>query len=152
VGSAAQLAGSLRIGLGAGFVPATNTSFTFLTASSRSGVFSGLIYPTNILGFVINYNPGSVSLLVTNVQSPPSPTTVFDPTINGTNLDICFSAEPGATYTIEYATNVPPMLWMKFTNVSGSFTDDGCGAGAIKLHDIISASPERFYRVVYPAY
>jgi hypothetical protein len=152
VSSAAQLAGGLRIGLGAGFIPATNTTYTFLTASSRSGVFNGLVYPSNILGFVINYSASSVSLQITNVQSPPSPTTVFDPTIAGTNFGVCFSGDPGATYTIECSTNMSSTNWMKFTNIMGSFTDDGCGTGSIQLHDIISAAPSRFYRVVYPAY
>jgi len=83
--------------------------------------------------------------------APPPPTTVFDPTANGTNFDVCFGGDPGATYTIECSTNISAG-WMKFTNVMGSFTADDCGVGAIQLHDIISASPKRFYRVVYPGY
>ena len=149
---AAQLAGSLRLALGAG-LPITNT-FTLLTAAgSRSGVFNNVIYPSNILGIVLSYNPNSVTIQVTNTQSPPSPTNVFNPTINGTNFNVCFAGEPGATYTLEYATNISaPVLWLKLTNVMGSFTTEGCGTGTIQLHDIISAAPERFYRVAYPAY
>jgi hypothetical protein len=55
VSGAVRLAGTVSVTLLAGFSPATNDTFTFLTAGARNSVFDAFNYATNDLSLALDY-------------------------------------------------------------------------------------------------
>ena len=80
VNGTAHLAGTLNVTLTDGFYPATNASFTILTAGARSNTFATFNYPSNDVGMTLNYTATNVTLRVANVR--PVIAAISDQTIN----------------------------------------------------------------------
>ena len=66
-GSPANLAGSVSANLNNGYVPATSNSFTVLTYSSYTGVFTGTSFPAVAI-WQTNYGPSSFMISVGGVS------------------------------------------------------------------------------------
>jgi hypothetical protein len=60
------LAGTVSVGLTDGYVPATNTAFTLVTAGTRNGMFSNFQYPSNQVALTLTNSPTAVIAIVTN--------------------------------------------------------------------------------------
>ena len=72
VGGSVTLNGTLSINLANSFVPATNASFTLVSAGSRNGTFSNFAYPSNQLSMVLTNTTTAVIAIVANVVVPPA--------------------------------------------------------------------------------
>jgi hypothetical protein len=145
VTGAAKLAGTLVVTLTNGFLPAINTTFTILTASSRSGVFANFLYASNTTEIELSYTATSAVLTVTNAPAP------FGPAVYKGSFIAHFIGTPGTAYTIEFTPGLSPANWQKLTNGVAPLTDQGYGIGALELRDPLTSS-NRFYRTVTPAY
>ena len=66
VSGSALLAGTLNVSLYGGFYPAPNATFTYLTAASRSGVFSSFNYPSNVVGLTNELTATTATIRVIN--------------------------------------------------------------------------------------
>lgn len=72
--------------------------------------------------------------------------------LDGADFVTRFDGTPGISYTIEFATTVPPTNWQKATNLTAPSTNEGLGIGVFEFRDNSTAAPQRFYRSVYPPY
>ena len=73
VSGTVTLNGALRVDLINGFVPATNDTFTVLTAGTRSGTFANFFFPSNAATMQLSNTANSVIARVTDVFSVPQP-------------------------------------------------------------------------------
>lgn len=100
-----------------------NTAGTFSTWSDASGVY-------------LTFTPG--------VQAPPPE---IDPSVLGAgtgNAQLSWSTVAGATYGVQYKTNLSQTGWLFLTNLTATGT-------STTITDTTSPSPgERYYRVVSP--
>lgn len=103
--------------------------------------------------YTISDGQGGTAIGTVNVTvSPPggglSPNLVFWPAYADGKFSVTFAGIPGYTYTVEYATQLPPTSgWQKLENYTAGAN------GLFEVTDIqISPSPARYYRTVYPAY
>lgn len=88
---------------------------------------------------------GNVYLTFTpGVQAPPP---VIDPTIVGagtTSAQLSWSSVAGATYKVQYKTNISQIGWLDLTNLAATGT-------TTTIVDSTSPAPnERYYRVISP--
>ena len=60
VGGSVALAGNLSVALTNNFIPPANSTYTVLSAGSRSGSFANFFYPTNDADMVMSNTPSSV--------------------------------------------------------------------------------------------
>ncbi len=91
---------------------------------------------------------GTVNVTVLPPAGGLSPNLVFWPAYADGKFSVTFAGIPGYTYTVEYATQLPPTSgWQKLENYTAGAN------GLFEVTDIqISPSPARYYRTVYPAY
>ena len=68
----ASLAGTLEVSLVNGFVPPANSTFTILTASSRTGTFSAINYPAILAGSTVVYDDHSATLRIAHPVAKPA--------------------------------------------------------------------------------
>ena len=76
VAGSVTLNGSLSVDLVNGFVPATNDTFTVLTAGTRNGTFANFFYPSNAVTIQLSNTANSVIVRATDVFSVPQPAPV----------------------------------------------------------------------------
>jgi hypothetical protein len=76
VAGAVTLNGALGVELINGFIPATNNSFTVLTAGTRNGTFVNFFYPSNAVTMLLSNTANSVLVRVTDVFIAPQPAPV----------------------------------------------------------------------------
>ena len=133
------LGGALSVELLPGFTPATNDTFTVVTAGSRSGVFTSFSYPSNRIAMSLSNSPTSVILTVTNVFPIPEPV-LLTPQIAGSNALLTWTAASNITYRLERKSDAGATNW---TEISGDVTTTSNTAS--KLDPITSSN--RFYRV-----
>lgn len=89
---------------------------------------------------------GTVNVTVVD-SSGVSPNIVVPASYAGGKFSVTFAGIPGVTYTVEYATTLPPTSdWNKLKNVTAG--DDGL----FVVEDAANESPSRYYRTVWPAY
>jgi autotransporter-associated beta strand protein len=154
ISGAATLGGNLNVRLLNNFVPATNNSFTILTASGGvSGAF------TNVTGNrvpLVNYSGGSflvvttaTSLILTNFQiAPTNPPTITGISLTATNLIITgTNGVAGASYLVLTTTNLvlPVASW----NIIA--TQQFQSGGAVNFTNPLNPnSPQLFYRLRLP--
>lgn len=61
------LSGTLAVNVTNHYIPATNDTFTILTAGSRTGAFANFIYPTNAVTMILSNTPTAAIVRVTGV-------------------------------------------------------------------------------------
>ena len=123
-------------------MPPTNSSYTFLTASTLNGGFATFYYPSNLAAMQINYTANSATLQVTNILASVTPFSTNAPKVTGGSFTANFSGVAGANYVIEYSDTFSPFNWQFLTNIVAS------PGGAVNFQDLL-AQPERFYRAYY---
>lgn len=67
-----------------------------------------------------------------------------EPTIIGSRIHFCFSAEPGSNYTVEYRNALGTGEWITLTNIPAS-----PNLSAVGISDVVTGG-SRFYRVRSP--
>lgn len=138
-----QLAGALEIDILPGYAPAVRDAWVVVNASSRTGTFEKLLYPSQSVTLEISNTPNSVVVLVKEVVSTvPSPE--FLPTsLSGEDLLLTWTSKSNLTYRLEFVADLsqpPPASWIP---IPGDVL--ATGPTASKL-DPLTAS-NRFYRV-----
>jgi hypothetical protein len=103
--------GSLSVDLINGFLPATNDSFTVLTAGTRSGTFANFFYPSNEVTMLMSNTPNSVIVrvtgLVTNIAGPM----LLSPELSTTEIRLNWTAIANTTYRIEFKSDLNSTNW-----------------------------------------
>ncbi|MGA2248505.1 MAG: hypothetical protein ABSH48_26365, partial [Verrucomicrobiota bacterium] len=139
-GASVALAGALSISLTNGFYPATNESFTLLTAGAISQPFTSFSYPSNRVTLVLSNSPNAVVARVVGVAPPPPQPFLLSPTVLGTNVQLAWTAVSNSVYRIEYIPQLQSSIW---SALPGDVT--AVSSNASKL-DVLTDS-NRFYRV-----
>jgi hypothetical protein len=134
------LNGALSVDLANGFVPATNNSFTVLTAGTRAGAFANFYYPSNEVTMQLSNTTTSVVVLVTGVAVPPPAPLLQSPLLSGSNVLLTWTAVSNVAYRVEFNPNLGPSNW---TALAGDVTS--LSNFASKLDPLTSSN--RFYRV-----
>jgi hypothetical protein len=132
------LNGALRVVLANGFIPATNNTFTVLTAGARNGTFANFYYPSNAVTMQLSNTVNSVIVQVTGVATAPP--RLLTPVISGTNVLLTWTAQPNITYRVEFNPNLAPSNWFVLPSDVTSSSNF-----AAKL-DLLNPS-NRFYRL-----
>jgi hypothetical protein len=88
---------------------------------------------------------GTVNVTVT-ANNGGSPNVVSGPTYASGKFSVTFAGIPGIEYTVEYAEGSPMPPWTKLTNLTAGAN------GLFVVEDTASASPSRYYRIMYPSY
>jgi hypothetical protein len=140
VAGAVTLNGALSVVLTNGFLPATNDSFTVLTAGTRNGTFGSFSYPSNLVTMLLSNTATSVIVRVTAVAAAPSAPLLFSPQLSGSNVLLTWLAVSNTTYRLESNPDLNPSNWYA---LPGDVT--GASNSASKL-DALTLS-NRFYRV-----
>jgi hypothetical protein len=102
VAGAVTLNGALSLELMNNFVPATNESFTILTAGTRNGVFANFFYPSNAVTMQLSNSPNSVIVHVTDVFTPIPQPVLLSPELIGADIKLTWTAVANATYRLEF--------------------------------------------------
>jgi hypothetical protein len=135
------LAGALSVALTNGFLPATNNSFTVLSAGSRNGAFASFSYPSDQVTMQLSNTANSVIVQVTGVAVPPPALLPSGSGISGSNFVLSWSAVSNTTYRVEYN---PALASTNWTALPGDVTASNSVASK---SDPLTPS-NRFYRIV----
>jgi hypothetical protein len=138
VAGTAALNGALSVVLTNGYVPATNDSFTVLTAGTRTGTFASFSYPSNQVTMQFSNTPSSVFVRVTGV-APPVPVLLL-PLLSGSNALLTWTAVSNVTYRLEFNPDLTPSNW---NVLPGDII--GLSNTASKQDTLVASN--RFYRV-----
>jgi len=138
VAGTVTLAGSLSVVLTNGFLPATNNTFTVLTAGSRNGTFANFYYPSNVLALQLSNAPSAVIVQVAGVAIPRP--LLLTPTISGSNVMLTWTAFSNVTYRVQFNPNLAPSNW---SALAGDVTSSNNFASKL---DTLTPS-NRFYRL-----
>ena len=103
-----NLAGALSVDLLPGFTPATNDTFTVVTATTRSGTFSTFAYPAN----------RATMLTATEVFPVPQPV-LLAPQLLPPNILLIWTGTSNVTYRLESSPDLAPSNW---NSVAGDAT------------------------------
>lgn len=140
VAGTVTLNGSLSVDLLPGFSPATNDSFTVLTAGARNGAFANFFYPSNAVTMQMSNTPTAVVLRVTNVFSAVPPPLLLPPELIGPDVKLTWIAVSNATYRLEFN---PELAISNWTALPGDVTATTNTASKL---DALTPS-NRLYRV-----
>jgi len=138
VAGTVALNGALSVVLTNGYAPATNDSFTLLTAGTRTGTFASFSYPSNQVTMQLSNTASSVIVRVTGV-APPAPL-LLSPLLSGANVLLTWTAVSNITYRLEFNPDLTSSNW---NALSGDVL--GLSNTASKI-DALTPS-NRFYRV-----
>ncbi len=138
VAGSVTLNGSLSVVLVNGFIPATNNTFTVLTAGTRNGTFASFYYPSNAVAMQLSNTATAVIVQVTGVAVPPP--LLLTPVISSSNILLTWTAVPNAAYRVEFNPDLTPSNW---TALPGDVTSSSNFAGKL---DLLTPS-NRFYRL-----
>lgn len=123
-----------------------STNGVVLTTNATSLTYSNHASVTDQLSYVLSDGRGgSVTGLVSVVNIGSSPTAQFTtaPSVDGSSVELHFTATPGWTYYLERSTNLPAWvtIWTNVAPPSGVFdyTDD--------FHDLSGPPAAAFYRL-----
>ncbi|MCI0352074.1 MAG: hypothetical protein L0Z53_21855, partial [Acidobacteriales bacterium] len=88
---------------------------------------------------------GNVALQAVTLQgpAPPPPLQILNPHRSENSFVFDFKTEPGKTYTVQYASELPQAEWQTLTTINGD------GNTATVTDADVSAS-QRFYRLTAP--
>jgi uncharacterized membrane protein YoaK (UPF0700 family) len=88
-------------------------------------------------------NPSGVSTTQVIHVVPVNPLELQSPSIVSNSLLFQFTAQVGANYTVQYATNLtPPVTWLQLQSIHYSF------GGVTQIQDSAPTNASRFYRVL----
>lgn len=132
------LAGSLSVVLTNSFLPATNNTFTVLTAGTRNGTFANFFYPSNAVTMQLSNSATAVIVQVTGVSVPPP--LLLTPMLAGSNVLLTWTAFSNVNYRVEFNPDLAPSNW---TALAGDVTS--LSNFASKL-DLLTPT-NRFYRL-----
>lgn len=141
VSGTVALAGGLSVNLINGFTPATNNSFTVLTAGTRTGTFSSFSYPSNQVVMQVSNAANAVVVQTIGVVPPPPAPIILSLTLLGTNAVVMWNAVSNTTYRLEYD---PALSLSNWNAVPGDITSLSNVASKV---DPLTAS-NRFYRIL----
>ncbi len=127
------LDGSLNVGLTNNFTPAGGTSFRILSTTSRTGTFSSVSLPANMM---VVYDSTGVSLVVTGGV----PVQITQPAVSTNKLNVNFSTLGGFTYSVQTNANLDTTNWGLYTNINGN-------GSPVSLFFPITNGPKGFIRV-----
>ena len=138
VANTVTLNGGLSVNL-LGYSPATNDTFTVVSAGTRSGTFSSFSYPANRVAMQMSNSPSAVILTVTNVLPIPA-VVLFPPMLSSSNALLTWTATSNVTYRLEQKGDVNSTNW---SAIVGDVTTPSNTASKL---DPLTIS-NRFYRV-----
>jgi len=138
VAGSVSLGGTLNVVLTNGFIPATNDTFTVLTAGALNGTFANFYYPSNAVTMQLSNTASSVIVQVTGVAIPPP--LLLSAAISGSNVLLTWTAFPSTTYRVEFNPNLAPSNW---SALAGDVTSSSNFAA--KLDPLIPSN--RYYRL-----
>ena len=142
VSNTAILDGALNLTLENGYVPPTNSTFTFLKCANRSGTFTRFNYPSNQFLMNLVYTPTNVAVQVVKAPSPKTfmLSLSFGGATPGGATTLGFYGIPGSEYAVQYA---PSILgpWLNFA------TNFAAPDGSLSVVDTNPVTVNRFYRV-----
>jgi hypothetical protein len=138
-GGAVTLQGALSVDLANGFLPATNASFTVLTAGSRNGTFANFFYPTNLVTMQLSNTANSVLVRVAGVVGNSGPV-MLPPLLVGSDLLLSWTAVSNTSYRVEFKPDPEVTNW---NALSGDVT--ASNSTATKLYPLTPSN--RFYRI-----
>lgn len=138
VGGAVALNGGLRVELLPGFTPATNDTFTVLTAGTRNGAFASFSFPSNVVTMQLSNTPNSVIARVIGLAAPDL--VLFPPVIAGTNVTLCWVAETNKTYRLEFSPDLGLTNWFAIPGAITVSSNTACVSEPL-------TTSNRFYRV-----
>jgi hypothetical protein len=142
VSGSVALNGNLSVNLSNNYIPATNDSFTVLSAGMRTGMFSGFSYPSNQVTMQLSNTTNSVIIRVTAVAaSPPPPPLLLPPTFSGTNVQLTWTAVSNVTYRLEFN---PDLILSNWNAITGDILGS---SNTASKQDTLTPS-NRFYRVL----
>ncbi len=110
VAGAVTLNGALSVDLLPGFTPATNDTFTVLTAGTRNGAFASFSYPSNRVSLTLSNSPTAVIVRVATVLDSSQPF-LLPPQLSGSNLLLTWTASSNVTYRLENNADVGSTNW-----------------------------------------
>jgi hypothetical protein len=138
-GGPVTLQGALSVDLVGNFLPVTNSTFTVLTAGSRTGSFANFVYPSNLVTMQLSNSPNSVVVRTIGVLAIPRPV-LLPPEILGGNVLLSWTANAGTTYRVEFKPDLSLSNWAA---LSGDVS--ATNGLATRLDPLISSN--RLYRV-----
>jgi hypothetical protein len=101
VAGTVTLNGGLSVDLLPGFSPATNDTFTVVTAGTRNNAFTSFSYPSNRVTMLLSNSPSLVVLRATGVFPIPQPV-LLTPQLVGSNTLLTWTATSNVTYRLEF--------------------------------------------------
>src|SRR5262249_49628865 len=110
VAGTVTLNGGLSGDLLPGFLPATNDTFTLLTARTRSGTFPSFSSPANPVTMLLSNALNAVVLRVTDVFPVLQPA-LLTPQLVGSNALLTWTATSNVTYRLESNPDLNPSNW-----------------------------------------
>lgn len=138
VAGTVTLNGGLSVNLLPGFTPATNDTFTVLTAGTRSGTFAIFYFPSNDVTMQMSNTANSVVVQVTAVADPKP--VLLQPEIIGPDIKLTWTAISNRTYRLESNPDLNPSNWFVLPGDVISFSNT-----ASKLDPLTPSN--RLYRV-----
>jgi hypothetical protein len=141
VAGAVTLNGALSLELMNNFVPATNDSFTILSAGTRNGVFANFFYPSNAVTMQLSNSPNSVIVHVTDVFTPIPQPMLLSPELIGADIKLTWTAVANATYRLEFNPDLGNLT--NWSSIPGDVTT--LSNTASKLDELTPSN--RLYRV-----
>lgn len=83
-----------------GFVPATNDTFTVLTAGTRNGTIANFSYPSNAVTMQVSNSPSAVIVRVTGLVVPRP--VLQPPELIGPDIKLTWTSVSNVAYRLEF--------------------------------------------------
>ena len=110
------LNGALSVDLLPGYLPATNDTFSVVTAGTRTGTFASFSYPANRVALQLSNTVSAVVLSVTDVLPIPQPV-LLAPEVEGSDFRLTWTATSNVTYRLEFNPDLNPTNWTALPNI-----------------------------------
>ena len=110
VHGAVTLSGGLSVNFANSYVPATNDSFTLVSAGSRNGAFSTFLYPSREVSMALNNTATSVIAIITNVIASFEQPLLHLDRLSATSELLSWSTN-FPNYHLEFSASVPATNW-----------------------------------------
>jgi hypothetical protein len=135
--------GTLSVNLTNNYIPATNDSFTVLSAGACNGTFANFVYPSNVVSMILSNTATSVILRASKIL--PVPQLLLVPAQLSVGVfGFTFQTTSNQSYTIQESTNASITNWVLVTNITGD------GSLFEYVIPITTNSPQDFFRVRQP--
>ncbi len=138
IAGAVTLNGALSVDLLPGFTPATNDTFTILTAGTRNGTFTSFLYPSNAVTMQLSNTANAVTIRVSGLAVPEL--VLLPPVLTSSNVTLCWIIAPNKNYRLEYAADPGLTNWSAVPGEGITSGDRSC------VIDVLTSS-NRFYRI-----